>query len=92
MLVLEELRRLLKLSEHDPDPDIEEMLELLSRENLEETDCFDMVEWCSHLPETYWSLVDLKEFLINLLESRQAILTIPKRFTKEAIYFKLRWG
>lgn len=89
---LDEMRQMMQAAADSVEPDAEEFIEIRSRNNLDIDECGALHAWLINLPETIWSQEDCDKAYHHLLESRCALLTLPRRLVSESIYFKLTWG
>ena len=69
----------------------DEPIEVRTR-TLDEDEVLDLFKWLVLLPGASWSPEDAQKGLNDLLESRQALITIPVEHKGLAIYAKLTWG
>lgn len=74
------------------EPEEEEFIEIRSRTGLDVNECAAVHAWLIALPDMIWSKEDCDNAYKHLLESRCALLIIPRRLVSESIYFKLTWG
>ena len=59
---------------------------------LDDQECADLHVWLLGLPGATWSDEDRDHALEHLLETHQALVTIPAQLTGEATYCKVKWG
>jgi hypothetical protein len=85
--ILDQVEKDFKASEVD-----EAMVEIYTRPNLEEDECCQLVDWLHDLPNRVWSDENKEQTLLNLLESRQALVVLHQSMESEIVYFKLKWG
>lgn len=88
----EEMKQMMQEAADSVEPDEEDFIEIKSRRGLDEQECGDLHIWLTSLPEMIWSQEDCDNAFKHLLDSRCAVLTLPKRLVNEAVYFKVKWG